>query len=197
MADTVIGVVGKDFVIMAADKSRARSIVIMSNEEEKIMNLQTHKLLGASGPSGDCAQFCDFIQKNLNLYHFRTDVPLSTQAAANFTRHQLATALRKSPYNCNLLLGGFDKDEGPSLYFMDYLASLQQVKYGVQGYASYFLLSIFDKNYRPEMSVEEVLALLKICFAELRTRFLINSPVFSIKIVDRDGIRVIDPELVV
>ena len=187
--DTLIGFTGKNFTIIAADKARARSIVIMNDNEDKIMNLEKNKLLAASGAAGDCSQFCDFVQKNLNLYRFKTDVPLSTNAAAHFTRNQLAVALRKSPYQCNLLLGGYDEDEGPSLYYLDYLASLQKMNYGAQGHASYFVLSLLDKDYRPDLSEEEAIQLLTRCFEGLKKRFLINSPNFIIKIVDQNGIR--------
>lgn len=40
-------------------------------------------------------QFTEFIQKNVALYQFRNGIPLTTAAAANFTRGELATALRK------------------------------------------------------------------------------------------------------
>ena len=40
-------------------------------------------------------QFTEYIQKNVALYHFRNGIPLTTAAAANFTRGELATALRK------------------------------------------------------------------------------------------------------
>ena len=39
--------------------------------------------------------------------------------------HQLATALRRGPYQTNLLLGGFDEKDGAALYYLDYLASMQ------------------------------------------------------------------------
>jgi len=74
---------------------------------------------------------------------------------------------------------------------MDYLASMQKVKYGVQGYAGHFLYGLLDKEYREGMDVEEILQLLKLCFAELKVRFLINSPNFIIKIVDPQGVRTI------
>jgi 20S proteasome subunit beta 4 len=48
-------------------------------------------------------QFTEFIQKNLHLYQFRNTIPLSTAAAANFTRGELATALRKVPIRINLV----------------------------------------------------------------------------------------------
>ncbi|KAI6686551.1 hypothetical protein NL676_032464 [Syzygium grande] len=40
-------------------------------------------------------QFTEYIQKNVALYQFRNGIPLTT--AANFTRGELATALRKHP----------------------------------------------------------------------------------------------------
>ncbi len=40
-------------------------------------------------------QFSEFIQKNIALDHFRDGIPLSTAAAANFTRNELAVALHK------------------------------------------------------------------------------------------------------
>jgi len=40
-------------------------------------------------------QFTEYVQKNVSLYQFRNGIPLSTAAAANFTRGELATALRK------------------------------------------------------------------------------------------------------
>jgi len=40
-------------------------------------------------------QFTEYIQKNVALYQFRNGIPLTTAAAANFTRGELATALRK------------------------------------------------------------------------------------------------------
>jgi hypothetical protein len=46
---------------------------------------------------------------------------------------QLAYALRKGPYQANLLLGGFDEKDGAALYFMDYLASLQVRPRGGRG----------------------------------------------------------------
>jgi hypothetical protein len=40
-------------------------------------------------------QFSEYIQKNILLYQYKNGIPLSTSAAANFTRGELATALRK------------------------------------------------------------------------------------------------------
>ena len=64
-------------------------------------------------------------------------------------RTELAQALRKGPYQVNVLLGGYDHLEGVAkLYWMDYLVTLQQVQKGAHGYAGYFVNSVLDNNYR-------------------------------------------------
>jgi len=61
---------------------------------------------------------------------------------------QLADALRKAPYQINLLLGGVDADGSSKLYWMDYIGVLQETKYGAQGHAAHFTLSTMDRYYK-------------------------------------------------
>ena len=39
----------------------------------------------------------------------------------------------QTPYHVNLLLGGYDSEDGAQLFFMDYLASQVQLPYAVHG----------------------------------------------------------------
>ena len=105
---------------------------------------------------------------------------------------QLATAIRKGPYQTNLLLAGYDEQVGPSLYFMDYLAAMSKVNFGAHGYAGNFILSVFDREWKSGLSLEEGIEVVKKCLHELKTRFMISQPVFVIKVVDQNGIRVLD-----
>ncbi len=107
----------------------------------------------------------------------------------------MARALRKGPYQTNLLLGGCDVVQGssvPSLYFIDYLSALAKVNYGAHGYAANFILSVLDRDWRTKMNLEEGLDVIKKCIKELNTRFLISQPKFIVKIVDQNGIRVVE-----
>lgn len=145
-----------------------------------------------AGPSCDTNAFSEYVQKNMKLYSLSNDLDLNTEATAHFIRKELAIALRKAPYQANLLLAGYDQDTGPSLYWMDYMASFAKVNFGAHGYASNFIISVFDREYKYDMSVEEAMEVVKKCLHELKTRFLIHQPNFSIKIVDKDGIRSIE-----
>nr|VDC70864.1 unnamed protein product [Brassica rapa] len=208
--ECVFGLVGNGFAIVAADTSAVHSILVHKNNEDKIMLLDSHKLIAASGEPGDRVQFTEYVQKNVSLYQFRNGIPLTTAAAANFTRGELATALRKlgflsklccsfesfhvlchasNPYSVNILMAGYDKEAGASLYYIDYIATLHKVDKGAFGYGSYFSLSTMDRHFRSDLSVEEAIELVDKCITEIRSRLVIAPPNFVIKIVDKDGAR--------
>merc|ERR1712167_142436 len=96
------------------------------------------------GAQADTVCFTEYVQKNMALYEISNGLKLSTPAAASFVRNEPAVALRKGPYQTNLLLGGYDAEHGATLYYLDYLASSNKVNYGCHGYVSSFVLSIFD-----------------------------------------------------
>lgn len=190
--DCLLGVQGKDYVIFAADQSQSRSIVVFKTDEDKILKLDDSKMMAAAGPAGDRYQFCEFVQKNLHLHEMRTGITLNTKAAANWTRNELAFALRRNPFQVNLLVGGYDEGKGPELYFMDYLASMHKMPCAAHGYGASFTLSVMDRYYKEGMNLEEGKDLIRKCIKELHSRFLINVPNFIIKVADKDGVREIE-----
>lgn len=193
--DSVFGICGKDWVIVATDTAVNRSIFTLKSDEDKIMNLNSNKVLASSGEQTDRYQFCNYIQKNLQLQAFRTGVELSVEASAQFMRSELAAALRRGPYQVNSLIGGFEAATGEAkLYWMDYLGTLQQVTKGAHGYAAYFVNSVLDNDFRADMSLEEGVNAMKKCIKELRARFIIKQPAFVAKIVTKDGIQVVSLE---
>lgn len=191
MSDTLLGVRGKDFVIVAADSHTAYSIMEMKNDEDKITQMDDTKVFACGGPCGDRNSFMEYCHKNIMLYKLRNGVKLSTKAAANWTRNELATALRKGPYQTDIIIGGWDEGKGASLYYMDYMASMQSVSKAGHGYGSYFSLSLMDKLWHPDITEKEGLDIIKKCIAEVHTRLILKVPNFSIKIVDKNGVRVI------
>jgi 20S proteasome subunit beta 4 len=195
MGETLIGFVGKGYVMLAADTVAARSIVLFKANEDKMYRLDGNKLLAAMGPTGDRVNFCEYIQANVRLYNLRNSYPLNTKATANYTRLALAEALRRDPYQVNLLLGGVDEKTGPSLYFIDYLATMHPVQKSAHGYGAYFILSTLDRNHRPDMDEEAGKELMRKCFQELKHRLVLQIPAFNVRIIDKDGVRDVEIKL--
>ena len=54
--ECVFGLVGDAFALIVEDTSSLQSIIVQKTNEDKILNLDSHKLLGATGEHGD--RFC-------------------------------------------------------------------------------------------------------------------------------------------
>jgi len=191
--DTVIGVKYAGGVVVASDQINARSILMYQTNLDKVANLTSHSVMGVSGPNCDMVNFTEFISKNFKLYeHMNDSTPLTLHAQANFARNELAKALRKGPFQVNVIFGGCEPKTGESaLYVMDYFGSLSKVNFGLQGYASNFCLSVMDKEWKEGMTEQEAIEVAEKCIKELKIRFLINQTNFIMKVVDKDGIRVV------
>ncbi|ESO11681.1 hypothetical protein HELRODRAFT_166696 [Helobdella robusta] len=188
--ECLVGIKGKDFVLLATDSLMARSIVAMKKDQDKTIKLSDNLLMSVCGGDGDTVQFAEYISKNIQLYRMRNGYDLSTHAAAYFTRRCMAESLRsRTPYFVNLLIAGYDSKDGANLYYMDYLGSLVKVPFATHGYSSFFSLSVMDCHYKPDMTQDEAMKLLQKCVDEITTRFIINLECFKVKIVDKDGIR--------
>lgn len=61
----------------------------------KFMKQCKNVITYSAGEAGDRVQFSEMIIANVRLYALRNERTLSTKAVANFTRQQLATALRQ------------------------------------------------------------------------------------------------------
>jgi 20S proteasome subunit beta 4 len=136
-------------------------------------------------------QFAEYIQANIQLYSMRNSIDLTPSETASFVRSELAKSLRsRSPYNVNLLLGGFDSiTNKPQLYWIDYLASCASLPYAAHGYAQYYCLSTLDKHHHPDIDFEQGMKILRMCTDELKRRLPIDFKGVFVKVITKDGIR--------
>jgi len=162
---------------------------VLNQSADKIVELDSHKLLGVGGDPADCVQEPEYFKKNISLNYFRNSVPMSTHAVANYVRGEKSANLRKGMKVVDMLLGGYDEGVGPSLYFVDYLASMQKLDKGAHGYTGFFVTSLLDFHWKPGMTEAEGLHLMGLCSAEMQRRFSMAMPKWCIKIVDKNGIR--------
>lgn len=90
-----MGIKGKDFVMVCSDTSAVQQIINLKDDEEKLVPIDSHKIMALSGEPGSRVQFSEYIIANTRLYALRNSTKLSTKAVAHYTRLELATALRK------------------------------------------------------------------------------------------------------
>ena len=69
---------------------------------------------------------------------------------------------------------------------------MARVPFATQGYGGMFTSSLLDKHYKPGMTMEETTALMKKCIGEAQKRLLVQMPNFIVRVIDKDGVRVIE-----
>merc|ERR1719183_272724 len=163
------------------------SIIRTKDDTDKIAQIED-MLIAAAGPSADTTNFVEFIDKNIRLSTLRNDHKMAVKAAANFTRNEIAYALRSGPYQCDMLFAGCDK-AGPQLYFIDYLASMQKCNKAAHGYGAYFALGLMDRYYKADLTLEEAKDIIRKCIKEMEVRFVMKMDAFNCKVVDKNGMR--------
>merc|ERR1719158_1468029 len=164
--ECLIGMAFDDFVMVAADQTNARSIMVMKSDQDKFCQLSDKLVMAVSGESGDTTQFAEYIQKNIQLYKMRNGYELSPSAAANFTRRNLADYLRsRTPYQVNLLIAGYDR---------------------------FFTTALLDAHYKSDMTRQQAYNLMIECVKEVQKRLVLNLPNFAVIVVDKEGVTNMD-----
>ena len=186
--DCVFGVQGKDYILLAGDRaSISNSIIKLQDADHKLFKLTDKQVMACVGESYDKKDFPKFIKANMELYFFQNGQRLTTDEAAAYIRNQFAEGIRSSPYQCNCLLAGFDED-GPKLYWLDYLGSYAKLLKAAHGYGAYFLYGLMDNFYKKNMSLADGEDIIKKCINELKTRFSINMVDFDVFKITKNGV---------
>lgn len=234
--ETLIGITGRDFVLLAADSSISGqgSISWQSHKVDKIRLLQGGVAAASAGDVADSDRLLQMLQAHCAIREWEggmgsdveyvladgeneppTTEGLSVDSVAHLARHQISQSLRsRGPMNVCLLIAGMSQevmeetdtshftkrlqrqvqeatnaqveaasrrstittDQQPRLFWLDQYGSLQKLHYGAHGYAANFLLSILDQGYRPDMTREEAIDLIKSCFQQLCVCYMIPTP---------------------
>ena len=146
--------------------------------------------MAIGGEHSDILVFGDYVQKNLAFLRYKNGHKLSTEDTAQFVRSELAEAIRKGPYSVNCLLAGFEGDE-PKLYWLDYLGSVIETSKAAHGYAEFLTSSVMDTLQTADLTEEQGLRVIDQCLRSMAERFVISQTSFTIKIVRKDGVRVV------
>lgn len=210
---SILGITGKDFVLVGFSQNEGRSILVMKSDQEKMYPLSKNVVMLSSGEGPEAQRFSQYVQRDYHLYTIRNGFDLPVESVAKLTRSEIARSLRtrvsviclvvgvgekqkilkqfpQRPALVNALIAGVDSPDKPAeLYWIDYLGSLVKMPYASHGYASYFTFSIMDKYWKPEIKLEEAMEIMKKCIKEIQKRFQLQQPNFKVRVVNKEGTR--------
>lgn len=67
-----------------------------------------------------------------------------------------------------------------------------KANYTAHGYGGYFILSLLDRKWKPNMSMDEAKDVMKQCIAEVQKRLVVQLPKFTVHSVDAQGTHAVE-----
>ncbi|MHA1380862.1 MAG: proteasome subunit beta [Candidatus Helarchaeota archaeon] len=188
---TTMGVICKDGVVLATESQATAGYFIASKTANKLFKVTNHIGMTISGGVADCQQLIrtlialsqlQMLEKNKKALRVRSIVQLA--AAILFQN-------RMFPYISMLICGGMD-DEGPHLYSLDPFGSiLEEKSFTATGSGSIVGIGVLENRYKPEITIDEGIELVKDAISAARKRDTASGGEFQIAVITDKGYKLV------
>jgi proteasome beta subunit len=156
---TTVGVTTGDFVVLAADRRATAGSAVYHKAVRKIAKITDKAAMTISGLVADAQVLVENMRYIARDYEVSFGKPMSIKSMASTLSLILSTYLRVYPFIVQLLLGGYDDVEGPSLYYLDLYGTVTREKYMATGSGSPVAFGVLETGFKENMSVEEAVDL--------------------------------------
>lgn len=156
----------------------------------KIHALSSNCMAAVVGNEGDSMQFANFIATRVSLYEIANGYSMDTPLVIHFARqHLLSNLASRIKFAVTLLIACFDAKKGATLCFIDSKGASQSLNYSGQGVGHSISMGIFHSMWKPDLSIEDGLTMVRRCIKEIQSRLIVNFRQFEIFLVDKNGVR--------
>ena len=157
---TILGIVCKDGVVMAADRQVTAGHIVMSKNERKVFKINDYLVMAGCGVAGDIQRVPKFISAELKLKELRSKSRPTVKQAASLLTNINYNGIRQPsmfPQQAGFLIGGFNEDGTTELYTVEPAGSLIKVEdYDANfGSGMPYVLGFLERQYKKNISVEE------------------------------------------
>lgn len=153
---TTVGVIGKNFVILAADQ-RSTMGNIANKDVPKVYSITKNVGLTIAGTIGDSLAVIRFLRAQANLYEIERETKMTPKALSSLLSNVL-NGNRYYPFIFQPIVGGLNNE--PELYELTpYGGISEQKKYAITGSGTTFAMTTLDNEYKDNMTEEEAIAL--------------------------------------
>lgn len=183
---TTVALVGKDGVVLAADKRASMGYAVAHKNARKIF--QVSGLAGATGAGsvGDIQNFVNLLRVESNLYSIKTNQNLTVKSLATLASRILFSH-RYYPYFALFIIGGYD--EKPVAFSLDPLGGMNEDKYIASGSGMQVAYGLLEDQYKEGMTVKELQKLAARCINAATQRDLATGDGISMAVITKDGYR--------
>jgi len=186
---TTVGVMVEGGVVIGTESQATAGYTVATKTAQKLFKINDYTAATISGGVADCQYIINQTRALSRLKEVEESEVPEPKYIANITRNILFSG--RSYYLSMMIVGGYSKDEKSGrLYGVDLLGTLfEEEKFISFGSGSPFSLGVLEADWKPKMTKEEGIELIKTAISSSRERDAASGFKIQICSIDKDGFK--------
>ena len=190
---TTVGIVGKDCVVLASDQRATMGFLIANKTAKKIYKITNRIGATIAGSVADAQMIMDYLKAEAKLFEIQRGRPIRVKALTRYLSNIMFQG--RGLYMLGCVVGGFD-DEGPQVYYTDYIGSVLPDKYVSTGSGSPVALGVLEAEYKEGITKKKAIELGVRAIAAAIERDAATGNSILVSVIDKDGYEAIDSDTI-
>jgi len=191
---TILGIVCKDGVVMAADRQVTAGNLVVNKNTKKVMPINDYLVASWTGVVSDAQRLGKVIAAELKLKQLRSKSRPSVKQAANLTAAITYSQIRQYSTIISMvgsLIAGFNEDGSTELYTVEPAGSVIKVEdYDANfGSGMPYVLGLLERQYKKNMNVDDGVKLAVEALKSSTQRDLGSGYGIDVYIITKEGIK--------
>ncbi|KAJ3283287.1 Proteasome subunit beta type-1 [Borealophlyctis nickersoniae] len=186
LGTTIMAVKFKEGVIVGADSRTTTGSYIANRVTDKLTPVHDRIFCCRSGSAADTQAVADIVHYYLQLYTVQEGERPPVETAANLFRELVYQ--NKDALSAGIIVAGWDKYKGPSVYSINLGGSLNEQPFSIGGSGSTYIYGFCDANYHDGMTKEEAIKFTKQAVALAMSRDGSSGGVIRLAVITEEGV---------
>ncbi len=191
---TILGIVCKDGVVMAADRQVTAGNTVLNKNFQKVNQINDYLVISFCGGAADAVRLSKLLVAELKLKELKSRSRPTVKQAANLTGAITYSQIRQPsmiPSIVGTLVAGFNEDGSTELYTIEPAGGAYKVEdYDANfGSGMPYVLGLLERQYKKDMTVKEAVELAKEALKSSTQRDTGSGYGIDIFTITKDGIK--------
>ena len=191
---TILGIVCKDGIVMAADRQATAGNIIVSKTTQKVVKINDYLVISGTGMVSDILRVGKVLPAELKLKELKSKSRPTVKEAANLLGNILYSGIRQAsmiPMQAGFLLAGFNESGLTELYSIEPAGSAIKIEdYDANfGSGMPYVLGLLERQYKKDMTLKEGVELAKEAIKSSTQRDIGSGFGIDIFTITKEGIK--------
>ncbi len=191
---SLVGLVCKDGIVMAAERQGTVGDIVFSKNERKVVKINDYIILSGTGVAADIEMLRKLVAAELRLKHLKSKQRPTIKEAANLIGMLSYNNIRQMsmiPFIAGTLVAGFNEDGSSELYSIEPAGTVTKVEdydANLSG-GMPFILGLLERRYNKNLAIKEGVELAIECIKSATQRHVGSGFGIDVFTVTKEGIK--------